>query len=229
MNYIGHLAFGLEAYKYIQRYIKNKEEFLTGCVAPDIAIPDTITKNEGHFRDKSDKFFKSPDIERFLKKYKTRLNEDFVIGYFCHLFADFVFCDLYMVDIVKPLDNQDNLHNKKDAPFVYIKKQRKKVKAIEFKENNPIYDDYTISNDYLINYFNIPLDINFTVDDPHIDEIDSIKLKDIKKEVNKFLNYNNLKQDTSIIIVDKYCNFIKAYAKDFSKLFINLIKQKPCN
>ena len=229
MNYVGHLAFGLESYKYIKKHIKNKDTFLTGCVAPDIAIPDTITKNEGHYRDKSDGFFKSPDIERFLQKYKYRLDEDFVIGYFCHLFADFVFCNFYMLYIVKPLDKKENLYNKNNAPFVYLKKKNKTVKALEFKENNPIYDDYTITNDYLINYFNIPLDINFTAEDPHIDEIDANKLKDITKEVNKFLNYNNLNQDTSIIIVDKYCHFIEEYAKEFGKLFINLIKQKPCN
>lgn len=228
MNYIGHLAFGLEAYKYIQRYIKNKEEFLTGCVAPDIAIPDAITKNEGHYRDKSDSFFKSPDIEHFLKKYKNRLNEDFVIGYFCHLFADFVFCDLYMVDIIKPLDNENNLYNKKDAPFVYIKKQRKKVKAEEFKKNNPIYDDYDLTNYVLMHIFDIPRNIRFTLNDPKIDEIDANKLKNIDSEVKSFLNSGEVKnKKTQIIFVQAYCDFILEYSKEFTKLYKNLINKKP--
>ena len=228
MNYIGHLAFGLEAYKNINKYIKNKDVFLTGCVAPDIAIPNTISKNIGHYRDKSNLFFKAPDLEKFLYKYKSRLDEDFILGYFCHLYADMIFSTIYMIHITKPLDKNKNFYNKKDASFVFLKKQNKLLDASYFKQNNPLYDDYTISNDILVKSFNIPLKINFSLQDPKIDEIDKDKLKNINEEVIKYLKLNNLKnKETSILIIDDYCKFIKLYAKKFSKIYTNLINKNP--
>lgn len=227
MNYVGHLAFGLEAYKHLKKYIKNKNEFITACVAPDIAIPDSITKSIGHYRDKSTHFLGTPDIDRFLEKYRNRLNEDFVLGYFCHLYADFVFCSVYMMYAINPLDKNKKLYNKRDASFVYLKKQDKIVTAEEYKTNYSIYTDYTISNDTLIKLFKVPTKLTFTLNNPHIDEIDSNKLKDILPEVNKFLTSGDFKdKQTDIILVDEYCKFIKIYAEEFSKLYINLISKK---
>lgn len=172
MNYTGHIAFGLEVYKRINKDIKNKDVFITGCVAPDIAIPDSFSKNQTHFREKSPYYFSAPDLNNFLDKYKSRLNEDFVLGYFCHLYADFVFSKYYMPSIAVPLDEYYNKFNSVKAKYIFLEKNKNIIDAKLFSKMNPTYQDYAISDSHLIKEFNLPLDYNFSVEDPNMDEID---------------------------------------------------------
>lgn len=224
MNYTGHLAFGIDTYNYIKNYVKDRDVFLTACVAPDIAIPENLTKSKAHFRDKSDKLYSAPDINIFLDKYKERINEDFVLGVFCHLYADNVFSTIYMPYIAKPLDENYNFYNKKDATFVKMTKQNKILKTEDFLKENMIYEDYTKSNNTLLETFNIPKNINFSETDPNIFEIDAHKLKFIQNEVSKYLKYIDINEDTTLLDLNEYAKFIKIYSKEFSKLYTELIK-----
>ncbi len=226
MNYTGHLAFGIDTYKYISNHIDNKDIFLTACVAPDIAIPENLTKSKAHFRDKSDKLYSAPDIDIFLKKYANRLNEDFVLGVFCHLYADMVFSTIYMPYIAKPLDKNYNFYNKKDAVFIKLRKQNKIIPAAKFLNENKIYDDYTKSTHTLIKAFNIPLNINFSTKDPHIFEIDANKLKNIPGEVSKYTVIPKTNEDTTLLDLDEYTKFIKIYSKEFSEFYNDILTKK---
>lgn len=222
MNYSGHIAFGLEVYKIINKHIKNKDTFITGCVAPDIAIPSKITKGIGHFRQNSKLFFSSPNLNLFLDKYKDRLDEDFVLGYFCHLYADVVFSKYYMPKIATPLDKKYNNFNSTKANYVFLQKNKNIMDARFYSKMNPIYQDYTISDTYLIKEFNLPLDYNFSVEDPKMEEIDPAKLTNIKNIIKVYFSNAVIEEDTTIMDIKKYCDIIREYSKVFCNYYLEL-------
>ena len=226
MNYSGHIAFGLEVYKKIHKYIKDKDVFITGCVAPDIAIPDTITKGIGHFREDSEYYFLAPDLDKFLAKYKNRLNEDFVLGYFCHLYADVVFSKYYMPSIATPLDKDYNRFNSRKAKYIYLSKNQNIMDAKLYAKMNPIYQDYTISDSHLIKEFNLPLDFNFSLEDPKIDEIDPSKLSKIKTEVKVYFSNAVIDEETMIMDIQGYCDTIRKYSDVFVDYYLNNVAKK---
>ncbi len=228
MNYIGHLAFGVNAYSHLKDYIKDRDVFLTGCLAPDIAKADKILKNEGHYRNLGNELYKSPDIKKFATRYAERLSEDFIIGYFCHLYADMVFASVYLPSIAKPLDSSYKFSNTKDAKFVKILKSNNIIPVSAFLSEIGIYDDYTKTNKSLIRTFNVPTDIKYSLKDPRMFEIDNSKLCMINDEVGKYIGkYATepiIKGDTLAIDIQGYSEFIEKFSNEFCISYVRYLQ-----
>lgn len=130
---------------------KDNTKLLLGSIAPD------ISKLVGESRDKSH-FNKNeiPDIGAFLKKYQKNLNDDFVLGYYIHLYTDYLWRKYFIPEIldskcIKKLDGTlAKIHN--GMEYLYI------------------YNDYTNLNQQLINKYDIDLGI-FYNDIPKLDNI----------------------------------------------------------
>lgn len=229
MNYIGHLAFGIHAYQHLKDYIDDKDVFLTGCVAPDIAIPNDVLKSIGHYRNLSTTLYSSPDIKKFTMRYSKRITEDFIIGYFCHLYADMVFASVYLPKIAKPLDINYNFSNTKDAKYVKILKSNTIIPVAAFLSDIGIYDDYTKTNKALAIKFNISENIKYSTKDPRMLEIDPNKLCLIKDEVNKYLGQYAkqpiIKGDTLAIDIKDYAEFIEKYSNEFCLTYVRYLHE----
>jgi hypothetical protein len=165
-GYVVHIAIAQE---YLKKHKKVfSQDFILGCIQPDF----TEDKSKSHYG-------KSPaytNLGNFLKE--NNIDSDFKQGYFLHLVTDYLFYNYYVEGFKKP----------------------------------QIYDDYDFTNDFLIQKYNVILPeqvkdkVFFKKGTPQIlplslackfiDEISSLTLENIKKEINdnnsKWNYYKNI-------------------------------------
>lgn len=141
--------------KEVNKFLKRKEkDILIGTIAPDISKYLGETKEKSHFLDNI--LDDIPNIERFLNKYKNKLNNDFVMGYYIHLYTDYLWFKYFITNFSK----QD---------FIYTL-DNKKLFLTEEEKLEYIYNDYTNLNGQLIDEYNIELSI-FYEEQPQFENI----------------------------------------------------------
>jgi hypothetical protein len=128
--------------KEINKYLKMDENYLLlGSIAPDISKQIGETKEISHFLDHTNED-DIPNIDRFLSKYKSELNNPFEMGYFIHLLTDKYWFRDYVYRFIERY-TQDKV--KKKITYTAIK--------------DLIYNDYTNLNITLIDKYNLGLDL----------------------------------------------------------------------
>ena len=90
-----HIAVANEINKKLNR---NTSQLLIGSVAPDISKIVGDTKRHSHFLDNNDTNI--PNIDKFLKKYQSKLDNDFVLGYFIHLYTDYLWFKYFIPEVL---------------------------------------------------------------------------------------------------------------------------------
>ena len=155
-----HIAIANELNKKLK---KNQTKLLIGSVAPDISKFVFENKFRSHFLEDINNDV--PNIEKFLKKYKTKLSDDFVLGYYIHLYTDYLWFKYFITEII----NND-----------YISKLNgETVKLNGGMANLYIYNDYTNLDVQLIDEYNLDLKIIYNdipVIEPIIEEIPMDKM-----------------------------------------------------
>ena len=134
-----HIAVANEINKILNR---NNKKILIGSIAPDIAKLIGMNKKDSHFQDKDDTL---PCLDEFLKKYKKDLNDDFVLGYYIHLYTDYLWFKYFEPDFYK-----NGVIHKLDGTIENIPPEKK----MEY-----FYNDYTNLNIKLIDEYNLDLSI----------------------------------------------------------------------
>ena len=133
---------------------------LLGSIAPDISKQIGETKEISHFLDHSNED-DIPNIDRFLAKYRSELNNPFEMGYFIHLLTDKYWFRDYVYKFIERY-TQDKI--KKNVTYTALK--------------DLIYNDYTNLNITLIDNHNLNLDLFYN-------EIELPKSKIIEIPVDK--------------------------------------------
>lgn len=151
-----HLCVAKEINKYLNM---NQNELLLGSIAPDISKQIGETKEISHFLDHSNED-DIPNIERFLSKYRTELNNPFDMGYFIHLLTDKYWFRDYVYQYIERYTKNST---KKKITYTAIR--------------DLIYNDYTNINIDLIDKYELPLDLFF-----YDMEIPKSKIKEIPVE-----------------------------------------------
>ncbi len=147
--------------KEINKYLKMDENYLLlGSIAPDISKQIGETKEISHFLDHSNED-DIPNIDRFLLKYRSELNNPFEMGYFIHLLTDKYWFRDY---VYKFIDRYTQDKVKKNVTYTALK--------------DLIYNDYTNLNITLIDNHNLNLDLFYN-------EIEMPKSKIIEIPVDK--------------------------------------------
>ena len=146
-----HMAVANQINKIIN---KDNNKILIGSIAPDISKHLGETKYYTHFLDDVENDV--PNIDKFLNKYKNKLNDDFVLGYFIHLYTDYLWFKYFIPEIC---DN--DLITKLDGTVVKCNGRM----ALQY-----IYNDYTNLNSTLLDMYDLPLNI-FYEEIPKIDQI----------------------------------------------------------
>lgn len=128
--------------KEINKYLKMDENYLLlGSIAPDISKQIGETKEISHFLDHSNED-DIPNIDRFLTKYRSELNNPFEMGYFIHLLTDKYWFRDYVYKFIERY-TRDKV--KKNVTYTALK--------------DLIYNDYTNLNITLIDNHNLNLDL----------------------------------------------------------------------
>ena len=135
-----HLAVANEINKTLNR---NKSKLLIGSIAPDISKFIGEDKTVSHFIKEKDSNI--PDMERFLKKYKNNLTDDFVMRYFIHLYTDYLWFKYFVTEIYK-----ETIITKLDGTV---------IKYDEDMLTFYIYNDYTDLNIKLLDKYDMDLKI----------------------------------------------------------------------
>lgn len=142
----------------------DKKQFFLGSIAPDISKQIGQTKKISHFLndEKSD----LPNLEKFLQKYQKNLNHPFILGYYVHLYTDYLWFKYFIPDMLK--GNYIRLLNGDTVPFD-IKMQMRYI-----------YNDYTNMNVQLLDEYNLDLSLFYEpvqIPDISFDEIPVDKLQ----------------------------------------------------
>lgn len=87
-SFLIHMCVCDEVNKIIK---KDRKKMLIGSIAPDIAKLVGIDRDITHFGE-----YPTFKEEEFLNKYKNNFNDDFVLGYYIHLYTDYLW-DKYFI------------------------------------------------------------------------------------------------------------------------------------
>lgn len=184
---------------------RDTNKILIGTVAPDISKLIGETKKYTHFLGSDDEE-NIPDLDKFLSKYKNNFDDDFVLGYYIHLFTDYLWFKYFIPEIY---DKDKRLITKLDGTEVECYGQM----ALIY-----IYNDYTNLNFTLTKEYN--LDMSFLYEDiPRFDNIiKEAHMNKLDLVIDKFREiYDNAK-------VHKDMTFNMDNINSFIKLSIELIE-----
>lgn len=189
-----HICVASEINKKLNKKI---DDILIGSIAPDIAKHLGKSKLESHFLDNLEEDL--PNIEKFYNKYKNHFNNDFVLGYYIHLYTDYLWIKLFLPDFYNG---------------EYIYKLDGTIEKIDNNEKTKyIYNDYTNLNITLIDEYDLDLKI-FYNEVPKFDEIiEEIPMNKLPVIVNaaSVIIKNALENKTNYVfdkdIINKFINF----------------------
>ncbi len=137
-----HIAIANEINKKIK---KDKSKLLIGTISPDISKLVGETKIKSHFIEDNDPL-EIPRLDWFLIRYKDYLQDDFVLGYYIHLYVDYLWFKYFITEI----ENKEKYVIKLDGT---------KVKTTGEMFMYYLYNDYTNLNMELIDKYNLDLKI----------------------------------------------------------------------
>lgn len=146
-----HMAVASEINKKLKR---NNDRLLIGSIAPDISKHIGETKLKSHFLDSNDTNI--PNMDKFLDKYKNNLDDDFVLGYYIHLYTDYLWFKYFMPEVY-----DKDMITKLDGT---------KVKCVGNMLSQYIYNDYTNLNIRLLDEYDMDLSI-FYNEKPEFEDI----------------------------------------------------------
>ncbi len=191
-----HIAIASELNKTIKR---DRNKLLIGSIAPDMAKLTGDEKERSHFILKQ--YTNIPEMHLFLKKYKKHLDDDFVLGYYIHLYTDYLWFKYFIPEIYNY-----NLIKKLDGSV---------VRCTQNQMLMYIYNDYTNLNTKLLDEYNLDLKI-FYSDLPEIDDIiEEIRMDKLQLLIDKtslIIENTNRKKDY-IFDIDNIKQFIETSTK----------------
>ena len=195
-----HIAVAKEINKDLKM---NEKELFLGTIAPDISKQLGESKVKSHFllNDKTD----LPIFDKFLDKYKNNLNNPFIMGYYIHLFTDYLWFKYFIPEITNSSD--------------YIKVlSGNNIKCTKEEIEKLIYNDYTNLNISLIEEYNLDLSLFYEdIEIPNIkfDEIPLDKLQVIVDQMGIIIE-NSKKEYTYSFNIDNVKQFIELCKKIIS-------------
>ena len=198
-----HTVCGIELLKKLKIDNNDKKRFIIGNILPDVSRVVNFKKLDDHnkrrsiqdrkmithFRIDDDIILRYPDLNKFLSKYEDSVKKDIVsLAYFFHLYTDYYYFKIFLNKIFEFYDKDMNISNKEND--VYYVKVLRTNEVFEYKSlfnkmgNDSIYNDYTVSNKYLINKYNLDIDY-----DDLIEFIDQNSFHTEIKESNSLFAY----------------------------------------
>ncbi len=206
-----HIVVANEINKKINR---DSSKLLIGTISPDISKLVGEPRFISHFSRRDSNI---PNLEKFLNKYKNNLNDDFVLGYYIHLYVDYLWfkyflTEIYDEDIIKTLDG-------------------KTIKCSEEKIYEYIYNDYTNLNTSLIDEYKLDLKIFYNEIPEFNNIIEEIPMDKIKLVVDNagviiknatthktlLFNTDNIKKFISLCVEIIYSDIVKYIWGEYEK------------
>lgn len=194
-----HIAVANEINKVIK---KDKSKLFIGTIAPDISKLIGETKTKSHFLEENDKQG-IPRLDWFLYRYQDKLNDDFVLGYYIHLFTDYLWFKYFLGEI-----RDDKTITKLDGTI---------VKVSDYMLIKYIYNDYTNLNTYLLDKYGLDCKIFYS----SLPKFDNIITEIPMNEIQKIVDFTGIIIENSKVGKDLIFN--KEQVDKFIELSVKLI------
>jgi len=169
--------------------IENKEQFLLGAIAPDAVATN---KEVSHFFiGKHEEYNRRIAFEAFYNKYSELTQQDYILGYYCHLIAD----DLWLTGFFAP----------------WLKNRIETDQEIQ----KTYHRDFHLLNGKLAEHYSInPNDVRrlkVTSDLPDIEEVVREALEKFLPFLMDDLNYSHreLEQSLEVFTIDQIVGYIE--------------------
>ena len=199
----------------LSREKKEQNDFLAGTLLPDAPKDKRIS----HFRNSNcfGKILEYPDLELFLEKYHSMIQNSLCMGYYFHLYVDQRFFQEYLPKVVTYLDKDGRPSmEKKDVVQVKIRKNGKMPGIMEFCSEDYYYGDYTKMNTYLVKRYHIPMELNTHLVNPGIDEVDVGDLSMILEKLRGYLDVPEEQvHEVNVFDVEDLLEFLRKITKEF--------------
>lgn len=190
-----------------------------------------------HFRsrDMLDHATQYPNLEEFLSKYKFVVASDYsALGYFFHLFTDYMFFTYLFNKTFEYVDEFGNVTKLlKDIRRVHIKKDDKYLEPSEFFNGNisGMYHDYTIMNRIVLDEFGIDIDIDSLIEwartnfhNPGITEVDYERIVNVLNDLRRYIKSVDDIENQNLDVFRK--EDIIEFIKRVSEVFISTYYKK---
>ena len=186
-------------------------------------IPDSVSdKTFSHFRHpaKNEKFIVYPDFELFSGKYQHLFHNSSVLGYYFHLYIDKRYTLEYLPQVVSFYDETGKeAFDRVDITHARIKRTGELVPLKTFFSEEHYYGDFTKLNTHLINRFNLSVDLNETIQNPGIEEVDYTNIIKIKQQLNEYLDVpENAAYQLSVFDAEHLIAFLESLIDGFIEL-----------
>lgn len=194
---------------------KDQNDFLIGNLLPDT----TKIKARSHFRDPKyhDHMVEYPETTWFLEKYQGILSNRSVLGYLFHLYIDRRFFKDYMPSIIEFQNKGGQVEVKReDVIYVKIKRSGEKVLKKDFFSEQYYYGDYTKMNTYLVNRYQIPINLDPKIENPGIEEVVYSDVEHVLQELKEYLKIPaNAVEDVKVFQVEELLEFLENAVEEF--------------
>ena len=177
--------------------VKDYNEFLLGSIAPDISKIIGWSRDLSHFIDKNVSNY--PNIDKFLNKYS--LDNDFLLGYFVHLYTDYLWLKYFIGNI------------KYNGLITFL--DGHKVEYDREMFTNYLYHDYTNLNIRLLDEYDLDLSLfSNPVFSPNVlmDEIPIDRLQELLDASSVIIENSKVKKDY-LFDIDRIKEFINYSAE----------------
>ena len=202
-------------------YEDDVNKFFTGCVLPDVSKRKWMS----HFRNKEQKgkIMQVPDISLFMDMYGDKISNPLFLGYLFHLYIDYRFFTEYVPKVASFIDEEGNeTAYIKGASHVHIKKLNKVITDAEYRSEEYYYGDYTRMNTYLVNRYNIPMNVFDDVDIPKIYGVDTQDFPDFVEKMKGYLKVSeNEIENLKIFDIEDVLDSIKEWVYDFIEEYLS--------
>ena len=165
----------------------DRNAFYIGSLLPDTTEDKAIS----HFRDaqRRSKMVEYPEVDVFAEKYRTLLTESSALGYHYHLYIDRIFLKDFYPRVLKYL-NADKVEEEERNKVVwaYICKTKEIVPVRQFLSEEYYYGDFTRMNRWLVDKYQLPLNLDPFVKNPGIEEVDYRKAEIVLGQLKSYMN-----------------------------------------
>ena len=172
--------------------VKDYNEFLLGSIAPDISKVIGWRRDLSHFIDRNVSEY--PDVNMFLNKYS--LDNDFFLGYFVHLYTDYLWFKYFIGNI------------KYQGLITFLDGHKVKYDREMFTKY--LYNDYTNLNIRLLDEYDLDLSLfsnPVILPNVSMDEIPINRLQELLDASSVIIENSKVKKDY-LFDIDRIKEFI---------------------
>lgn len=193
----------------------NVNDFLVGNLLPDTVKEKTVS----HFRSPAryGKRIEYPELQPFLDKYKDIMKWDSVKGYLYHLYIDRKFMREYLPTIVTFLDEQGQEDDEtKTVTQVLLHRTGEKIPIKQFFSEEYYYGDFTKMNTYLIEHYQVPLNLKIRAENPEIGEVNYQDVEKVLGELKSYLGVpKEAVEELNVFEMESLLRFLENAAEEW--------------